>query len=34
MTALTQPLARPDLLRDACYIDGKWVAPATAPPSP
>ncbi|MPT22150.1 MAG: aldehyde dehydrogenase family protein, partial [Starkeya sp.] len=25
MTALTQPLARPDLLRDACYIDGKWV---------
>lgn len=26
MTALSHPLARPDLLRDACYIDGKWVA--------
>jgi succinate-semialdehyde dehydrogenase/glutarate-semialdehyde dehydrogenase len=25
MTALSHPLARPDLLRDACYIDGKWV---------
>jgi len=25
MTALTHPLSRPDLLRDACYIDGKWV---------
>ena len=25
MTALTHPLSRPELLRDACYIDGKWV---------
>ena len=25
MTALTHPLSRPDLLRDACYLDGKWV---------
>ena len=25
MTALSHPLARPDLLRDACYINGKWV---------
>ena len=26
MTSLTHPLSRPELLRDACYIDGKWVA--------
>lgn len=34
MTALTHPLARPDLLRDACYIDGKWVAAGNGPSIP
>ena len=34
MTALTQPLARPDLLRDACYLDGKWVGAGDGPSIP
>ncbi|MFJ1302121.1 NAD-dependent succinate-semialdehyde dehydrogenase [Pseudomonadota bacterium AL_CKDN230030165-1A_HGKHYDSX7] len=28
--SLTKTLARPDLLREACYIDGKWVAASGA----
>ena len=31
MTSLTHPLSRPELLRDACYIDGKWVTAGNGP---
>ena len=31
MTQLPRPLSRPDLLRDACYIDGKWVGAGSGP---
>ena len=34
MTSLTHPLSRPELLRDACYIDGKWVAAGNGPSIP
>jgi len=31
---LTQKLQRPDLLRDACYIDGKWQGAGSGPSIP
>lgn len=34
MTQLTQPLSRAELLRDACYIDGKWVGAGNGPSIP
>ncbi|OZI18531.1 succinate-semialdehyde dehydrogenase (NADP(+)) [Bordetella genomosp. 9] len=34
MNALTQRLARPDLLRSACYIDGKWHEAGKGPTIP
>lgn len=34
MTSLTQRLERPDLLRDACYIDGKWHGAGKGPTIP
>ncbi|OZI34512.1 succinate-semialdehyde dehydrogenase (NADP(+)) [Bordetella genomosp. 10] len=33
-TSLTQKLQRPDLLRDACYIDGKWQGAGSGPSIP
>ena len=34
MTQLAQPLRRAELLRDACYIDGKWIGAGSGPSIP